>query len=402
MRMTLGLLAVLLLTSTSFSCFKYERELQALTSTGQHYAVVDETIWQHAGPNLGDLRIFENQTEIPYVLTIESGESETEQKECRVLQPGTLDSKTQFLLDMSSLSEYDRVELKLKTKNFVARARVEGQDDAHGRKWTDLGTTTLYDLSNEKLGHNYVLQIPLTTYRFLRVTVDNLVKPSDIEGGTAGVKLEHKAVWRDTGAEVSQTQDGKDTVLTFPIPRNIPVERLVVTVDEPQQNFMRRMEIQNEKNEWLGAGEISRIHMQRNGQMIDTERMSIDLRGENQGTLKAIVHNEDDLPLRITSARLQQYERRFYFQADSGRKLTVYYGDSQLRAPVYDYAKLFQEDAKADQVQMEPEVVNAVYTGRPDDRPWSERHPAILWAAIVGAVLLLGGVALRSMKAATT
>jgi hypothetical protein len=363
---------------------------------------VDETIWQHAGPNLGDLRIFETQTEIPYVLTIESGGSETEQKECRVLQPGTLDSKTQFLLDMTSLSEYDRVELKLKTRNFVARARVEGQDDAHGRKWIALGTTTLYDLSNEKLGHNYVLQIPLTTYRYLRVTVDNSVKPSDIEGGTAGVVLEHNAVWRDTGTEVSQTQEGKDTVLRFSIPRNIPVERLVVAVDQTQQKFMRRIEIQDEKNEWLGAGEISRLHIQRNGQMIESEQLSIDLRGEIQGTLKAIVHNEDDLPLRITSARLQQYERRVYFQADSGRTLKLYYGDSQLRPPVYDYAKLFQKDAKADQVQMESEAPNAAYTGRPDDRPWSERHPAILWAAIVGAVLLLGGVALRSMKAATT
>jgi hypothetical protein len=49
-----------------------------------------------------------------------------------------------------------------------------------------------------------------------------------------------------------------------------------------------------------------------------------------------------------------------------------------------------------------PEVSNPAYTGRPDDRPWSERHPIVLWIAIIAAVVVLGGLALRSMRAATT
>jgi len=48
------------------------------------------------------------------------------------------------------------------------------------------------------------------------------------------------------------------------------------------------------------------------------------------------------------------------------------------------------------------EEANSAYTGRPDDRPWSERHPAVLWAAIIAAVLILGSIAVRSMKGATT
>ena len=52
--------------------------------------------------------------------------------------------------------------------------------------------------------------------------------------------------------------------------------------------------------------------------------------------------------------------------------------------------------------QLGAEEANAAYTGRPDDRPWSERHAAVLWVAIIMAVLILGGIALRSMKTATT
>jgi len=265
MRTTLGLLAVLLTAGSSISYFHYQRQLQAFHSSGQHYAVADETFWQHARPDLGDLRIYLAEKEIPYRLTIEQGRSETEQRQCRVLQPGMVGGKTQFLLDMSGVPEYDRIQLKLGTKNFVAHARVEGQDDPHGAKWADLGTTTLYDLSEERLGHNYTLQIPLTTFKTLRVTVDSPVKPSDVESGTAGITRAQKAVWRDLGSEPKQTQQGKDTVLTFSVPANVPVERVFLSIDPAQQNFLRGMEVQRDKGQWFGSGEISRVHMERNG-----------------------------------------------------------------------------------------------------------------------------------------
>ncbi len=401
-RTTLGLLAALLAASSSISYFNYQRQIEAMNSSGQHYAVVDETIWQHARPDLDDLRIYSAEKEIAYRLTIEQGSSETEQKQCRVLQPGTVGGKTQFLLDMSGIPEYDRIELKLGTKNFVAHARVEGEDDPHGTKWAVLGTTTLYDLSDERLGHNSTLQIPLTTYKYLRVTVDSPVKPSEVQGGTAGITRAQKAVWRDLSGDPKQTQEGKDTILTFSIPGNVPVERVILSVDPAQRNFLRGMEVQGDKGQWFGSGEIRRVHMQRNGRKIDTEQTSLDLRGTSQGTLKLIIHNGDDATLKITGARLQQYERRIYFDADSGARARLYYGDAKLESPVYDYAKLFQKDANASQVPLGAEEANATYTGRPDERPWSERHPAVLWVAIVAAVLILGSIALRSMKGATT
>ena len=104
--------------------------------------------------------------------------------------------------------------------------------------------------------------------------------------------------------------------------------------------------------------------------------------------------------MKITRARLQQYERRIYFDNNAGASLTLYYGDAKLDAPVYDYAKLFQSDANAEQVQIGAEESNSGYTGRPDDRPWSERHPAVLWSAILAAVVILGGIAVRSIRSA--
>jgi hypothetical protein len=400
MRASWGILAASLIAGSSISYFKYERPVAAPASTGQQYVVIDETVWRHARADLADLRLYSAGQEVPFANTIEMGGSQSEQRTVRILQPGVVGGKTQFLLDMSGAAEYDRVELKLTTRNFVAHARVDGQDDPHANEWSTLGTTTLFDLSEEKLGQNGTLQIPLSAYKYLRVTIDSVVKPAEVQSATAGTTRAQKAVWRDVRSEPKQAQLGKDTLFAFSIPEHVPVERMSFTIDPGQKNFRRNVDIQDEKGQLIGAGEISRIHSQRNGQTIDVEEPLLAVRFVGPGSYRVLIHNGDDAPLQVTGAQLQRYERRLYFDSDPGTALQLYYGDDKLRSPVYDYRKLFQKDATASLLQLEPEVLNAAYTGRPDERPWSERYPALLWAAIIAAVAILGALAVRSIKSA--
>ncbi len=269
MKATIGVIAALLLAGPSVSYFQYERPVSAAGSSGQHYFVVDASIWQHSRPILRDLRLYSGNSEVPYALRVERGGSETEQKEFRVLQPATVGGRTQFLLDMSDVPEYDRVTLKLATENFVAHARVEGQDDPHGTHWALLGTTTLYDLSAENLGHNSTLQIPLATYKFLRVTIDGAVKPSDVQSGTAGVTRELKAIWQTVSSSPTREQQGKDTLLTFSVLQGVPVERVVFAIDPAQPNFRRDIGVLGSDGQLQILGEISRIHMLRGGEKIE-------------------------------------------------------------------------------------------------------------------------------------
>jgi len=141
--------------------------------------------------------------------------------------------------------------------------------------------------------------------------------------------------------------------------------------------------------------------MERSGQNVEVEQTFLDLYGNRQGNLKVIIHNGDDPPLKITGGHRQQVERRIYFDTDAGVQPWIYYGDEKLGSPEYDYAKLFQQEKNADEVALNAEEANSAYSGRPDSRPWSERHPAVLWAAIIAAVLILGGVAVRSLKMAS-
>jgi hypothetical protein len=412
MKIAAVLLATMFLAGPSIPYFMYQRPVQAQPG-GQRFLAVDEQIWKNARRDLGDLRLYSGQEEVPYALMVERGSRENDNKDVSVLQQSVVGGKTQFLIDMAGVAEYDHIDLKLTTKNFVAHARVEGQEDLHGKNWALLAESILYDLSKENLGGNSVLRLPLSTYKYLRVTIDGPVKPADIVGASSEFRQEQKAVWRDVGgaptvAEMSRGAAGNDssrgsrkvTVLTFAVPENVPVNRVIFEIDAAQPNFRRAVQVEGEKDAYVGSGEIDRVHMVRQGQKIDTEDYDVSFSAVGQKKIKVTIDNGDDPPLKIKSARLQQLEHRLYFDAQASGPLTLYYGDEKLDPPVYNYAKLFLLAKDAVPAQLGSEETNAAYTGRPDERPWTERHPAVLWIAIVAAVLILGAIALRSMKTA--
>jgi hypothetical protein len=302
---------------------------------------------------------------------------------------------------MSAVAEYDHVDLRLGAKDFVAHFHVEGQDDLHGPQWAVLADSILYDLSRENLGNNFMLRLPRSTYKYLRVTVDGPVKPADILGAISELHEDRKPVWHTVSIAPAIQQQNKDTVLTFNVSGNVPVEKVVFAIDPSQPNFRRSVEIRDDKDLVLSTGETNRVHMVRAGQRIDSEDDEVDFSEIGQKLLKVVIHNGDDPPLKLTSASLQQIERRLYFDSPEQGQVTLYYGDEKLERPEYDYAKLFLNSRDASAAQLGSEAANSAYSGRPDDRPWSERHPAVLWTAIVAAVLLLGALALKSMRTVT-
>ncbi|MGH9635058.1 MAG: DUF3999 family protein [Candidatus Angelobacter sp.] len=412
MKIAAALLAMMFLAGPSIPYFKYQRPVQAQPG-GQRYVAVDEQVWKNARRDLGDLRLYSGQQEVPYALMVERGSRENDNKEVRVLQQSMVGGKTQFMIDMTDVAEYDHIDLRLATKNFVAHARVEGQDDLHGKDWALLGESILYDLSKENLGGNSVLRLPLSTYKYLRVTIDGPVKPADIVGASSEFRQEQKAVWRDVGGAPTVTElpasavrsdssrvGRKGTELTFAVPENVPVNRVTFDIDPAQPNFRRSVQVEGDEDDYIGSGEISRVHMVRQAQKIETDDYDVSFSAVGHKEIKIIIDNGDDPPLKIKSARLQQLEHRLYFDAPASGPLTLYYGDEKLDPPVYDYAKLFLLAKDAAPAQLGAEQANAAFTERPDERPWTEKHPAVLWIAIVAAVLILGAIALRSMKTA--
>ena len=139
------------------------------------------------------------------------------------------------------------------------------------------------------------------------------------------------------------------------------------------------------------------------GHRIDEERLAVsapEAEFDDPAKWTITIDNHDDAPIQLTSVRLEMLERNVCFDATAGDVYTLFYGDSALAASVYDYAALFLFEQNPVAAQLGAETANPAYQPRPDERPFSERHPTLLWVALVLVIALLGAVALRSFKTA--
>jgi hypothetical protein len=180
------------------------------------------------------------------------------------------------------------------------------------------------------------------------------------------------------------------------VPENVPLQRLLFQVDPGQINFYRPVSVENSKGIQLVGGSISRVRMNRGGTLVTDEELAIGPVGAS-GELTVRIENGDNSPLAIVSVQPQALEQPLYFDPQGRTLLKLYYGDSKLRTPGCDYLRFFQKDAAAAEGELGAVAVNAAYTGRPDDRPWSERHRLVLWGAMLIAIVALAVLAIRGL-----
>jgi Protein of unknown function (DUF3999) len=403
---TLGLAVVPVAPSTpepSISFFTNAREVRITQFGSQNYFAVDEEIWNHARPDLADLRIYDGDSQIQYALSEERGGTSSQEVAAKILNLGSVGGHTEFDLDMfdagtGQIEEYDRIHLNLEAKDFVTTASVAGSNELGAKSATQLPPATVYDFTREELGSNLVLKLPPSTFRYLHVKLSAGTAPGQVKGASVYNLQETKAVWSSVGSCSPPSQIARTTVVNCTVPAHVPVDRVRFQVDPRQANFRRAVAVSDASDRHYGAsGDIARVRMNRGGTAILSEEMDVPI-GGSSGPLKVTVDNGDNPPLAISSVQLLSVERRVYFDRQGKSVLRLFYGDDKLPSPVYDYARFFKADPAAAKAELGAGTHNAAYTSRPDDRPWSERHKGILWLAMLLAIVILAALAIRGLK----
>ena len=117
--------------------------------------------------------------------------------------------------------------------------------------------------------------------------------------------------------------------------------------------------------------------------------------------LRVRIRNRDDRPLEVRGVTVMVPQERLAFEAGSPHRYRLTYGDASLEPPVYDVERTVGDAAlwiaQASEGHWQRPVVRVREGPR---RPWTDSHPALLWAGLVAAVGLLAGVTWRALQAA--
>jgi hypothetical protein len=394
---------------------RYQRTITA-PAAGQNCAVIDPQIFPHAAPSLKDLRLYQDGHEVPYAITL-SVPQQPDSDTGLVRNLGLRGRNIVFDVEMPN-RPYTEIVLDLAGQDFLATATVSGTRDPNYSNQTRLGEFTLFDLTSQHLSRNTTIHLQETSLPYLHIelaispAIGNrsfVAKPEMVHGVTVPASREAQSLYTTAATTTTIAQSGRQSVGSFALPERIPIDRISFDlVPAYKANFSRDVRISdrpdgsvNSGSESL-AGTIARVHLTQAGREIRQEQLSVPATlGSNMqsaATVEVAVDNGDDTPLPITAIRLEMRQRKICFDAATAQPLTLFYGDPALTAPQYDYARLFAPSDAMRAAQLGPEQTNPAYLDRPDTRPFTERHPHLLWIVLLAVICILAIVAIRSSR----
>ncbi|HWA95447.1 MAG TPA: DUF3999 family protein [Terracidiphilus sp.] len=392
--------------------FRYERPLKtALAQSGQVCMVLDEQVFAHSERDLADVRLHKDGTETPYAVNTTTA-AEYVPELIHPLNAGVHNGHTVFDAEMPT-APYSDLDLNVTAHNFMATVTVSGSRRNDTREFTKLGDYTIFDFTRQRLGRSTVLHLPLSNFAVLHFSITGGITPDDVTGISAMKGVQEKAHYITVAETAQAVEKGRATLFAFTVPAHVPVDRVVFVPDAQPAQFSRPVAITvedaaapKEPNTLglysiAGGGNILRIHSMHNGRRIDEENLVIPaphVYGDGDRKWMIRVDNGDDAPIYFKQVRMEMRERQLCFDGAAGAGYVLFYGDSALSAPRYDYATLFALQDNAQQVELGAEKENVSYTPRPDKRPFTERHPSMLWVALLAVIVVLGLIALRSVK----
>jgi hypothetical protein len=327
--------------------------------------------------------------------------------------------------------------------NFLATATVTGMDALGATaKSTALGSFTLFDLTSQHLSRDTTLPLEESTFHYLHVVLSvspapgsspgagPAIVPAMVRGAEVPPSREEQILYTTVAETSSLGTAGRESRATFEIPLRVPVERVeFVLAPGFKANFSRDVrvsataeplakgapkagaaegEVDNDERAPLPetvTGNILRVHANEAGREIRTEELGFPaILGANlqrAAKVEVAIENGDDQPLPIAQVRLEMRQRELCFDAGMARgaDVALYYGDPALLGPVYDYERLFVAADKPLVATLGPEQLNPQFTPRPQaPLSFTERHPQVLWIALIAAICALGMVAIRSSR----
>jgi hypothetical protein len=310
-------------------------------------------------------------------------------------------------------ANYGDLQLRITGRDFIATVAVTGSQD-QSAKPTSIGSYTIFDLTRQRLGRSVVLHLPTSDFRYLHFHISGPIPPENVTGISVSQTPASKPKYVTVTESSQVVLKGHSSIVEFTIPARVPIDRIEIVPPAAPANFSRAvhvaatpilekpaMESIEPPRSSSSFGSILRVHTVQNARHIDEESLALDpprtwFDAPAEWTIT--IDNGDDSPLKPASVRLLMLERDLCFDAAPGSAYTLYYGDPALNSPRYDYAALFAPQTDATRATAGPEQLNPELQLRPDDRPFTERHPALLWIALALVVAILGAIALRTAK----
>jgi len=363
-------------------------------------------VYVHCHAGCDDLRIVDSHgDEVPYVTEERDAARNAEVHAARVIENSFVaDHYTQVIGDLGEgRLNYDRVKVETNRPDFIVWAEVALSDDA--RTWRVVETRApIARFRSRSVDGTQTIPIQGLSSRYVRVRI------ADRSGQfpVSGISVMHEETYKFRRREVpaaftaDKSTDPTESVWRAALGSpNQPVSQVELRTASTEFYRAIRVSASVDGQEWTyrGSGVIYRY---KQGEKI-RESLQIEfpeITGNRFVRLEVI--NGDDQPLRNVSLTLAAVPRTLLFKQTAGRGYRLLYGNETAGRPHYDLAHYLDVGPSKPVyriLSLGPEQENENYR---DPRPFTERHPEVLWSALGVAIVLIGLTALKTLRSAAS
>jgi hypothetical protein len=370
-------------------------------------ALVPDVVSRKALPFWPDLRVVDDAgREVPFVLHARQRQHSREQRDARLLdvtyQPG---HDTRATVDLGADARiHNAIEIETPDREFFARVTVDVSND--GRTWRILqDAAPIYRFQSSGLEGNQVVRYVDNSSRYVRLRIAGGAERFPLQVVRACHEVEREAELLpieasptpDPAAPANESWWRADSLAAA------PVSRVAFDVAKPAFHRPVRVRVSDDGETWrtVGRGEIYRLVAGTSGREEEREALHVDFPETIARMVRVEVVNRDDPPLEDARPRLLSTPRRVVFQAVPGARYRLVFGNPEGLPPHYELERV----TAAGSLESAPLAhIGAVAenTGYRDPAPWTERHPVVLWGALGIAMLVLGTLAVRALRASGT
>lgn len=391
----------------AWRAWRYSRALETQHPGVLNYVSIDRDAYAHSENHLADLRIIDDfGAELPYDMRSRLAAPPQSIPVPAFLRensfaPGQF---TQVVVDLGAHANFHNT-LRVQTpeSDFINWVEVAASDDAH--LWRIVKPRApISRFRRENLEGNQTVHYSENNARYLRLRIQ---EPSD-QFPVTGVEVfstppaEKEVVAASGVALTAMTSAGPasaagQTQWTVDLgSAGIPVAEIAFATTQPEFYRAVRILTSVDAKEWqpIGGGEIYRYSV--GGKTEEFLRVRCyEVWGPRYWRVEIL--NANDAPLSAVRMSLLMTARFLLFYLRENRNYRLIYGNARATPPQYDLAKTLRIQANEliPQATLGTEEPTSNYA---DPRPFTERHPNLLWLAVGIAVVLLGYAALRALR----
>lgn len=392
---------------SAWRSWRYSRAIELERGGMLNYVTLDREAFSHSENRLGDLRIVDDSgRELPYEMRSQIAPPPQPIRVSSTLRensfvPGQF---TQVVLDLGERPRFhNSLRIQTPESDFINWVEVATSDDAH--QWRIVNSRApISRFRKENLEGNQTLRYSENNARYLRVRIQeagHTFQVTDIEVYSSPIVKRESRAERGVPLTASLTPDGggagSQTQWTVDLgSTTIPVEKFNFETSQPEFYRAVRILASSDQKEWQPAGG-GEIHRYVAGGKTEASLSVQCYESWGPRYWRVEVLNGNDAPL--SSVRLSVVMPLLFllFHPAPNHSYRLIYGNARAAAPQYDLARTLQIPA-VDALIPSSLGTEEVTSNYADPRPFTERHPNLLWIALGLAVVLLGFAALRAFR----